>query len=106
MSADRMGGGIGDPQSLNLYAYALNNPTNNVDPYGFDSCSASGSVINCNLSYYGGGSGSGGISRSGGPLCTTGGGDGGGAFFARRVGSVSRTPLSFAPQHHPLPFTT
>src|SRR5260370_10225803 len=88
MSADRMGGGIGDPQSRNLYAYALNNPTNNVDPYGFDSCSASGSVINCTLSYYGGGSGSGGISWSGGPFGSSGGGYGGGSIWGWTGGFV------------------
>src|SRR5260370_38975002 len=88
MSADRMGGGIGDPQSLNLYAYALNNPTNNVDPYGFDSCSASGSVINCTLSYYGGGSGSRGIYWLGGPFGRNGGGLWGGVFFGCGGGVV------------------
>jgi RHS repeat-associated protein len=36
MSPDPHGGGIGDPQSLNLYAYVLNSPLSAVDPSGMD----------------------------------------------------------------------
>jgi RHS repeat-associated protein len=38
LSPDLMGGDITNPQSLNRYAYALNNPTTNIDPLGLDSC--------------------------------------------------------------------
>lgn len=34
MSADLLAGDIGNPQSLNRYAYVLNNSTNLTDPYG------------------------------------------------------------------------
>jgi RHS repeat-associated protein len=34
LSPDPLGGDITDPQSLNRYAYVLNNPTNFVDPLG------------------------------------------------------------------------
>ena len=34
MSPDPLAGGISDPQSLNRYAYTLNNPMNFVDPLG------------------------------------------------------------------------
>jgi len=38
MSPDPLGGDIGNPQSLNLYAYVGNNPCNAVDPLGLDTC--------------------------------------------------------------------
>jgi len=38
MSPDPMAGDISNPQSLNRYAYALNNPTSLVDPLGLDPC--------------------------------------------------------------------
>ena len=34
MSPDPLGGDVDDPQSLNRYAYVLNNPGNFIDPYG------------------------------------------------------------------------
>ncbi|MCI0627888.1 MAG: hypothetical protein L0387_40600 [Acidobacteria bacterium] len=34
MSPDRLAGTLGDPQSLNRYAYVLNDPVNVVDPFG------------------------------------------------------------------------
>jgi RHS repeat-associated protein len=37
-SPDPLGGNIGDPQSLNRYAYALNNPINFVDTVGLAPC--------------------------------------------------------------------
>lgn len=37
MSPDPMGGHLEDPQTLNRYAYARNNPTSLTDPTGLDS---------------------------------------------------------------------
>jgi len=39
MSADPLEGSVGEPQSLNRYAYVLNNPCNLADPLGLDPCS-------------------------------------------------------------------
>jgi RHS repeat-associated protein len=36
MSPDPLGGTVGNPQSLNRYAYVLNNPASFVDPWGRD----------------------------------------------------------------------
>ncbi len=36
MSPDLLAGGVDDPQSLNRYAYVLNDPVNLVDPLGLD----------------------------------------------------------------------
>lgn len=57
MTPDLLGGGIGDPQSHNRYAYVGNNPANNVDPSGlcFDSLLNTGASCNG-----GGGDGGGG----------------------------------------------
>jgi RHS repeat-associated protein len=38
MSTDPLGGGIGDPQSHNRYAYVTNTPTSFVDPIGMNKC--------------------------------------------------------------------
>ncbi len=38
MSPDLLSGGVGDPQSLNRYAYVLNDPVNLTDPLGLDPC--------------------------------------------------------------------
>jgi RHS repeat-associated protein len=38
LSPDPLGGDITNPQSLNRYAYVLNNPTTLLDPLGLDSC--------------------------------------------------------------------
>jgi len=47
MSADLLAGGVGDPQSLNRYAYVLNDPVNHTDPLGLDgTCDSSG---NCTV---------------------------------------------------------
>jgi RHS repeat-associated protein len=40
-SPDPLGGDITNPQSLNRYAYALNNPTSMVDPTGLQGCNPS-----------------------------------------------------------------
>ncbi|MGH9376021.1 MAG: hypothetical protein ACRD1J_07610 [Terriglobia bacterium] len=45
MTPDPVGGDIMNPQSLNRYAYALNNPTTDIDPSGL--CSDFDPV--CNL---------------------------------------------------------
>jgi RHS repeat-associated protein len=37
-SPDRVSGSTGDPQSLNRYAYSLNDPVNLFDPSGMDPC--------------------------------------------------------------------
>ncbi len=38
MSPDLLAGSVGDPQSLNRYAYVLNDPCNLVDPLGLEQC--------------------------------------------------------------------
>ncbi|HEV2987795.1 MAG TPA: RHS repeat-associated core domain-containing protein [Candidatus Angelobacter sp.] len=77
MSPDPHGGGVGDPQSLNLYAYVLNNPLSAVDPSGMDACVQNGeaSAI-CGFIVSGGGGGS-----SGGPFGVFGGPFGTGDAF-------------------------
>ncbi len=55
-----------NPQSLNRYAYGMNNPTGMVDPTGLDGCDW-GDPITCIVSFGGVGSG-GGISFSGGSI--------------------------------------
>ena len=38
LSPDPLGGSLANPQSLNKYAYALNNPLTNIDPTGLYTC--------------------------------------------------------------------
>src|SRR3989442_1712384 len=38
LSPDALAGDITNPQSLNRYAYVLNNPTDLIDPLGLDPC--------------------------------------------------------------------
>jgi RHS repeat-associated protein len=38
MSPDPLGGSVDDPQSLNRYAYVVNDPVNGTDPSGQDDC--------------------------------------------------------------------
>jgi RHS repeat-associated protein len=53
LSPDPLGGDITNPQSLNLYAYVLNNPTSMVDPLGLDGgfsppgCSSGMPTVEC-----------------------------------------------------------
>lgn len=41
MSPDPLGGDLTNPQSLNKYAYVLNNPLTNTDPTGLYTCTDS-----------------------------------------------------------------
>jgi RHS repeat-associated protein len=81
MSPDPHGGGVANPQSLNPYAYVLNNPLSTVDPSGMDPCVLVGAVFEC-PSVFGGGGGSGGGSGGSGGAGAFGGpfGNGGSAF--------------------------
>ena len=77
MSADPLAGNMGDPQSLNRYAYVENNPTNYLDPFGMLRC-PSGMVWDdvtqtCAIA----GSGSGGSGPGPTPPAGYGGGQGG-----------------------------
>jgi RHS repeat-associated protein len=54
-SADTVGGSIGNPQSLNRYAYVGNNPMNFSDPTGHDRFSASSNGFAEAMSDEGGG---------------------------------------------------
>ena len=54
MSADPMGGHLENPQSLNKYAYALNNPLTNTDATGLDSyLQCGGNSLSCGLAVAG-----------------------------------------------------
>src|SRR5437016_4677243 len=53
MSVDRLAGSVGNPQSLNRYAYVLNDPTNMVDPLGLvgtGGCGSDGGPVSCDAS--------------------------------------------------------
>jgi RHS repeat-associated protein len=57
MSPDPLAGDISNPQSLNLYAYALNNPTSLTDPLGLQGCPGGSHSIGsgqCESNYTGG----------------------------------------------------
>jgi RHS repeat-associated protein len=46
MSPDPLGGDLFDPQSLNRYAYVVNNPGNLIDPFGLKVCTKpDGSIV-------------------------------------------------------------
>jgi hypothetical protein len=40
---------LSNPQSLNLYGYALNNPVANIDLFGLAPCSDTGATVNDGL---------------------------------------------------------
>ncbi len=46
LTPDPLAGDLTNPQSLNRYAYALNNPTTLIDPFGLQSCTTMGA---CNV---------------------------------------------------------
>ncbi len=57
LSPDPLAGDISNPQSLNLYAYALNNPTSLTDPLGLQGCPGGSHSIGsgqCESNYTGG----------------------------------------------------
>jgi RHS repeat-associated protein len=57
MSPDPLGGDVTNPQSLNRYAYVLNNPTTLTDPLGLQECPSGAHQIGqgqCEDSYAGG----------------------------------------------------
>jgi len=64
LSPDPLAGDISNPQSLNRYAHALNNPTSLNDPLGLDSCPEDGVTIDDPAC---GGTGGGGGGSGGGP---------------------------------------
>lgn len=47
LSPDPVAGDISNPQSLNRYAYVLNNPTNLIDPLGLDGCEVTHNPLDC-----------------------------------------------------------
>jgi RHS repeat-associated protein len=49
LSPDPLAGSMLNPQSLNRYAYVLNNPCSMVDPLGLDSCNFNISIVNLAL---------------------------------------------------------
>jgi RHS repeat-associated protein len=51
MSGDPLAGDVGDPQSLNRYAYVQNNPTNFIDPTGLDRCPGEAGLSGCGLPF-------------------------------------------------------
>ncbi len=74
MSPDRLAGDVANPQSLNRYAYALNNPASMIDPSGLCSSDDADTVDdptcrNC-----------GGLGWVSDPACPGPGGGGGGSF--------------------------
>src|SRR5579859_4825678 len=48
LSPDPLAGDVTNPQSLNRYAYVLNNPTNFVDPSGMGLCDRNPDGPSCN----------------------------------------------------------
>jgi RHS repeat-associated protein len=103
LSADPHGGDILNPQSLNRYAYVLNNPETFIDPLGLD-CTQVGGVMVCETDLYlcelsgacsaTGGGGSGGSSGGveGNPPCTLGtvlGGQGDATMLSHNLDSAA-----------------
>ena len=72
MSPDPLGGDITNPQSLNRYAYALNNPTSFIDPLGLCSSDDADSVDDPSCGNCGG------VGWMSDPACPGPGGGGGG----------------------------
>ncbi len=77
LSPDPLGGDVTNPQSLNRYAYALNNPTTFVDPLGLSSTFCGPGTI-CTLVV--GNLPTGGARDAAGGISSVGGGGGGGVL--------------------------
>jgi RHS repeat-associated protein len=88
LSPDPMGGDITNPQSLNRYAYVMNNPTGRTDPLGL--C-VSGGTGPCGWVYYPSGAGC-----EVDPWACGGGGGGGGAIWGNDIfDAVSGAPGTY-----------
>ncbi len=96
LSPDPLGGAVGNPQSLNRYAYVVNNPESLIDPLGLQTCSQNGDPEPCppppppppscfQLVYCGGGSGGSGGGTGGSPPCSMLAVYGGGGDMAARA---------------------
>jgi RHS repeat-associated protein len=85
-SPDPLAGSILNPQSLNRYAYVLNDPPNLADPFGLDGCEPSpgpDGIIHCDVSA---------------PFPDGGGADPGGLFGGGGAGGPIRQPLLDTPE--------
>lgn len=90
LSPDPHSGDVTNPQSMNRYAYALNNPESFIDPMGQDCVSAGDSAIGASATWCdSGGGGSGEYGSGGGAV--GGGGAGGGPWQGLELGDWSES---------------